>query len=52
VSDLKGYNSDVVRSYGIGGVPSFFLIDKDGKILANSDLQGEGLNKKLAEIFK
>lgn len=52
VSDLKGYNSEVVRSYGIGGVPSFFLIGKDGKILANSDLQGEGLNKKLAEIFK
>jgi peroxiredoxin len=33
VSDLKGYNSQVVRSYGIGGVPSFFLIGRDGKIM-------------------
>ncbi len=52
VSDLKGYNSDVVRSYGIGGVPAFFLIDKDGRIMANSNLQGDGLNQKLVEVFK
>lgn len=51
VSDLKGYRSETVQSYGIGGVPSFFLIDRSGKIIANSDLQGEGLNKKLAAIF-
>lgn len=51
VSDLKGYNSDVVRSYGISGVPSFFLIGKDGKIIANSNLQGEALNQRLATIF-
>ncbi|MGN6181773.1 MAG: redoxin domain-containing protein [Mucilaginibacter sp.] len=52
VSDLKGYRSETVQSYGIGGVPSFFLIDRNGKIIANSDLQGAALNKKLAEIFK
>lgn len=52
VSDLKGYRSETVQSYGIGGIPSFFLIDRDGKIIANSDLQGTALNQKLAEIFK
>jgi peroxiredoxin len=51
VSDLKGYNSEVVRSYGIGGVPSFFLIGRDGKIIANTNLQGAALNQRLAEIF-
>ena len=52
VSDLKGYNSAAVRSYGIGGVPSFFLIGRDGKIIANSNLQGEALNQRLAQMFK
>ncbi|WP_179413512.1 redoxin family protein [Mucilaginibacter sp. E4BP6] len=52
VSDLKAFKSEAVRSYGIGGVPSFFLIDRDGKIIANTNLQGASLNKKLAEIFK
>jgi peroxiredoxin len=52
VSDLKGYNSTVVRSYGIGGVPSFFLLGRDGKIIANANLQGDALNQRLASIFK
>ena len=55
VSDLKGQENDVARLYGIKGVPSFFLIDRDGKIIANNsnnDLLGESLNKKLAELFK
>lgn len=52
VSDLKGYQSEVVKSYGIGGVPSFFLISRDGKIIAKTNLQGAPLNTRLAEIFK
>jgi len=52
VSDLKGYRSEAVQSYGIGGVPSFFLIDRDGKIIANTNIQGAPLNQRLAEIFK
>ncbi len=52
VSDLKGYRSETVQSYGIGGVPSFFLVDRTGKIIANSNLQGAALNQKLAELFK
>jgi len=34
-----------------GGVPSFFLIGRDGKIIANANLQGATLNQRLAEIF-
>ena len=52
VSDLKGYRSAAVQSYGIGGVPSFFLLDRDGKIIANANIQGASLNQKLAELFK
>lgn len=52
VSDLKGYRSEAVQSYGIGGVPSFFLIGRDGKIIANTNIQGEPLNQRLAEMFK
>jgi len=52
VSDLKGFNSEAVKSYGIGGVPSFFLIGRDGKIIANTNVQGAALNQRLAEMFK
>lgn len=50
VSDLKGWNNEVGRLYGVRAVPASFLLDKDGKIIANG-LRGEPLNKKLAEIF-
>jgi peroxiredoxin len=52
VSDLKGLSDSVIaKKYGIGAVPSFFLIGRDGKIIANADIQGESLNKRLAQIF-
>ncbi|MBD1363157.1 AhpC/TSA family protein [Mucilaginibacter sp. ZT4R22] len=50
VSDLKGWNNMVGRLYGIRAVPACFLIDANGKIIA-TDIRGEGLNAKLAEIF-
>lgn len=51
VSDLKGWNNEVGRLYGVRAVPASFLVDADGKIIANG-LRGEPLNAKLAEIFK
>ena len=51
VSDLKGWNNEVGRLYGVRAVPASFLVDADGKIIANG-LRGEPLNEKLAEIFK
>lgn len=50
VSDLKGWDNDVVKLYALTGVPANFLIDPQGKIVAQS-LAGEDLNKKLQEIF-
>lgn len=50
VSDLKGWESDARKVYGISGVPANFLISPDGKILG-SHLIGEALNKKLEELF-
>ncbi|WP_316798358.1 TlpA disulfide reductase family protein [Pedobacter frigidisoli] len=50
VSDLKGWNNEVGRLYGVRAVPASFLLDAQGKIIGNG-LRGEPLNKKLAEIF-
>ena len=50
VSDVQYWNSVVVPLYKIESIPSNFLLDKEGKILA-SNLRGEQLEKKLAEIF-
>lgn len=50
VSDLKGWESDARKVYGISGVPANFLISPDGKIVG-AHLVGEKLNKQLAELF-
>jgi len=50
VSELKGWESDVVKLYAIRGIPQNFLLDKEGKIVA-SNLRGEALEKKLAEVL-
>lgn len=51
VSDLKYWNSIVVPLYKVESIPRNFLLDKEGRIIA-SNLRGEQLQKKLAEIFK
>ncbi|MDR1484175.1 MAG: TlpA family protein disulfide reductase [Planctomycetaceae bacterium] len=38
------------KKYSIGGVPTMLLVDKEGKVLA-TEMRGNALNKKLAEIF-
>jgi len=50
VSDLKYFNSDAAATYKINAIPATYLIDPDGKIVAK-DLRGQGLEKKLIEIF-
>ncbi|HEY0175855.1 MAG TPA: TlpA disulfide reductase family protein [Pedobacter sp.] len=50
VSDLKGWDNEARKLYGLSGVPGNFLISPEGKIVA-SNLTGEKLNKKLAEIL-
>ncbi|HEX8019727.1 TlpA disulfide reductase family protein [Mucilaginibacter sp.] len=50
VSDLKGWNNVVALQYGVRSIPSNFLIDPAGKIIAKG-LRAEGLNSKLAELL-
>lgn len=50
VSDLKFWDSAPAKLYGIRGIPSNVLIDPSGKII-DHDLKGDGLNKKLTEIY-
>jgi peroxiredoxin len=49
VGDMKGSRNAVVN-YNITSVPSNFLLDRDGKIIA-SNLFGPALTKKLNEIL-
>lgn len=50
VSDLKGFQSDVAVQYGVKAIPTNYLIDPSGKIIARN-LRGEDLDKKLNEIL-
>jgi Peroxiredoxin len=51
VSDVKYWNSVVVPIYRIESIPTNFLLDREGKIIA-TNLRGETLQTKLAELFK
>lgn len=50
VSDLKYWSSEAARIYGVSSIPSTFLLDQDGRILAKN-LRGESLTKALQQIF-
>lgn len=51
VSDVKYWNSVVVPLYKIESIPMNLLLDKEGRVIA-SNLRGDALQRKLAEIFK
>ncbi|WEK36328.1 MAG: TlpA disulfide reductase family protein [Candidatus Pseudobacter hemicellulosilyticus] len=50
VSDLEGFKSKAAVMYGVSAIPSNFLIDPSGKIIARN-LRGEELEKKLGQLF-
>lgn len=50
VSDLKFWDNEVAKQYGIQAIPQNFLIGPDGTIVGK-DLRGEDLDNKLATIF-
>lgn len=50
ISDLRGWQSEHARLYGVNSIPATFLLDKEGKIIAKN-LRGPALEAKLAEIF-
>jgi len=50
VSDLGYWQSAVVKLYHIQGIPTNYLLDRDGKIIAKN-LRGEALGARLQQIF-
>lgn len=50
VGDLLAYKSPVVTLFGISGVPSNYLVDSSGKIIA-MNLRQDKLDEKLAELL-
>jgi peroxiredoxin len=50
LSDLKGWQSPVAELYGVQSIPTNFLLDKEGKIIAKG-LREEELIQKLQELM-
>lgn len=50
VSDLKYWDNEVAKAYGVRSIPANFLIDPNGKIVAKG-LRGAALNAKLAQLL-
>ncbi|MFT3844972.1 MAG: TlpA disulfide reductase family protein [Lacibacter sp.] len=51
VSDLKFWDNEVAKMYGIMAIPQNYLLDKEGKIIAKN-IRGEELDSKLKEVFE
>ncbi|MBE6201256.1 MAG: redoxin domain-containing protein [Rikenellaceae bacterium] len=51
VSNLQYWQEPAAALYGVGSIPSNFLIDAEGNIVAHN-LRGEALAEKLAELLK
>ena len=52
VVDYKGLDSDGAQNYGVRGIPSSFLIDQNGTIVASGqDVRGFGLDEKLEKLL-
>jgi peroxiredoxin len=51
VSDLKYWQSEAAKTYGITGIPFSILVDPNGVIIAKN-LRGAALHQKLAEVLE
>ena len=49
VSDLKYWSSEAARTYGVSSIPSTFLLDQNGRIIAKN-LRGEALSNALKQL--
>ncbi|CAM3784221.1 TlpA disulfide reductase family protein [Mucilaginibacter galii] len=50
VSDLKFWDNDLAKLYGVQAIPQNFLLDPNGKVIAKN-LRGDALDAKLAEVL-
>jgi peroxiredoxin len=51
VSDLKFWDNEVAKQYGVRAIPQNLLLDPEGKIIAKN-LRGEELDQKLGEAIE
>lgn len=51
LSDLKGWQCEGAKLYGVNSIPATVLVAQDGTILARN-VRGEAIKEKLAEILK
>ncbi len=51
VSELKGWGSAIARNYQVNSIPTNFLLDPNGNIIAKN-LRGQALIQKLNEVVK
>jgi len=51
VSDLQAWNNQAAALYKVTAIPSNFLIDPIGRIIAR-DLRGDDLENKLKEVLE
>lgn len=51
IHDVKGDKSVAEKQFAVKVLPTMYLIDPNGKIIAK-DLRGEALEKKLEELFR
>ena len=50
VSDLKGWQNEVAKQFGIQSIPQNFLIDPNG-VIVGKNLRGPALEQKLAQLL-
>ena len=50
VSDLNGFDNPAAKDYAVQGIPSNFLVDASGNIVAKN-LRGEALYEKISELL-
>ncbi|MFT4032349.1 MAG: TlpA disulfide reductase family protein [Siphonobacter sp.] len=50
VSDLKFWDNEAAKQYGVRSIPQNFLLDPTGKIIAKN-IRGKALGEKLAEVL-
>jgi peroxiredoxin len=51
VNDPGDWNAKIVAQWGLYGIPTSYLIDKDGKFIA-MDLRGKDLEKALKDLLE
>ena len=50
VSDLRFWDSEVVKIYGVETIPANFLVDREGTIITKN-LKNDVLDRRLSELF-